>query len=290
MQLAQSAMRSAALNTGSVRPFVTGPPGQVRPPTSPYVTQPCARRWQCSKTTASQSVRHVDPRVSSVDVPAEEQAAPMVAMQGDVVTLRWTCRGEDGEVMDSSDAHDAPATFEVGISDVAANPLIEVSMWQLVFYQGQLANLDGNCAQCLGVICCMQPVWGWQEVGSDLLQHAFGTAWSPLDPHTFPEQAFDSAVRGMAVGDKTSIQVEGAEWNPELLFRVPWDHPEMERLKGRYKNMGGVKEGLVVELSNGGRAVVTATTGDDVILDANAMLAGQSVAMDLHLTHIVRPT
>ncbi|KAL6766316.1 FKB16G [Auxenochlorella protothecoides x Auxenochlorella symbiontica] len=227
MQLAQSAMRSAALNTGSVRPFVTGPPGQVRPPTSPYVTQPCARRWQCSKTTASQSVRHVDPRVSSVDVPAEEQAAPMVAMQGDVVTLRWTCRGEDGEVMDSSDAHDAPATFEVGISDVAANPLIE---------------------------------------------------------------AFDSAVRGMAVGDKTSIQVEGAEWNPELLFRVPWDHPEMERLKGRYKNMGGVKEGLVVELSNGGRAVVTATTGDDVILDANAMLAGQSVAMDLHLTHIVRPT
>lgn len=55
-------------------------------------------------------------------------------------------------------------------------------------------------------------------------------------------------------------------------------------------SMGGVKEGLVVELSNGGRAVVTATTGDDVILDANAMLAGQSVAMDLHLTHIVRPT
>ncbi len=38
------------------------------------------------------------------------------------------------------------------------------------------------------------------------------------------------------------------------------------------------------------KEVVTATTGDDVILDANAMLAGQSVAMDLHLTHIVRPT
>lgn len=109
--------------------------------------------------------------------------------------------------MDSSDAHDAPATFEVGISDVAANPLIEVSVWQLVFYQGQFGNLDGNCAQCLGVICCMQPLWGWQEVGSDLLQHAVGTAWSPLDPHTLPEQAFDSAVRGMAVGDKTSIQV-----------------------------------------------------------------------------------
>lgn len=30
-------------------------------------------------------------------------------------------------------------------------------------------------------------------------------------------------------------QVEGDEWNPELLFKVPWDHPEVERLKGRYK-------------------------------------------------------
>lgn len=38
------------------------------------------------------------PSRCTVDVPAEEQAAPMVAMQGDVVTLRWTCRGEDGEV------------------------------------------------------------------------------------------------------------------------------------------------------------------------------------------------
>lgn len=54
-------------------------------------------------------------------------------------------------------------------------------------------------------------------------------------------------------------------------------------------SMGGVQEGLVVELSNGGRAVVTAATSDAVVLDANAMLAGQSVAMDLHLTHIVRP-
>lgn len=31
------------------------------------------------------------------------------------------------------------------------------------------------------------------------------------------------------------VQAEGGEWKDELLFRVPRQHPEMERLAGRYK-------------------------------------------------------
>jgi hypothetical protein len=31
------------------------------------------------------------------------------------------------------------------------------------------------------------------------------------------------------------VQAAGGEWKDELLFRVPRQHPEMERLAGRYK-------------------------------------------------------
>lgn len=43
-------------------------------------------------------------------------------------------------------------------------------------------------------------------------------------------------------------------------MQVPRNHPEIERLEGRYKNLGGLKEGLVVELANGNMALVAATT------------------------------
>ena len=35
------------------------------------------------------------------------------------------------------------------------------------------------------------------------------------------------------------------------LAQVPRDHEEVIRLEGRYKNQGGLKEGMVVELANG---------------------------------------
>lgn len=31
------------------------------------------------------------------------------------------------------------------------------------------------------------------------------------------------------------LQAQGNDWNEELLFQVPHDHPEMQRLEGRYK-------------------------------------------------------
>ncbi len=70
-------------------------------------------------------------------------------------------------------------------------------------------------------------------------------------------QGFDEAIRGLAVGQTTLIEVmvclqparlpptshtlltlaqaSGGEWQPQLLFAVPLDHPEIQRLEGRYK-------------------------------------------------------
>ena len=31
------------------------------------------------------------------------------------------------------------------------------------------------------------------------------------------------------------LQVNGGEWDHKLLFSVPMDHPEVQRLEGRYK-------------------------------------------------------
>jgi hypothetical protein len=32
-----------------------------------------------------------------------------------------------------------------------------------------------------------------------------------------------------------ATQISGGEWKQELLFTVPREHPEVERLEGRYK-------------------------------------------------------
>lgn len=101
-------------------------------------------------------------------------------------------------------------------------------------------------------------------------------------------EAFDAAVRGMAVGDVTSIKADGGDWNPDLLFKVPVDHTEVQRLQGRYKNQGGLREGMVVELSNGGMAVVIQMGGNDVVLDANNMLAGKMLSFELELINIAK--
>ena len=91
-------------------------------------------------------------------------------------------------------------------------------------------------------------------------------------------------------------QASGGEWNKDLLFKVPYEHAEMQRLEGRYKkyaqpstfatylksalatctvpvffisalqseilcSVGGLKEGLVVELANGSKAMVLDVKG-----------------------------
>lgn len=102
-------------------------------------------------------------------------------------------------------------------------------------------------------------------------------------------EAFDEAVRGLTVGDMTRIKAEGGEWKEELMFQVPREHPEVQRLEGRYKNHGGVKAGLLVELSNGGMALVVKSDEEAVMLDANNMLAGKELWFELTLADLDRP-
>lgn len=71
--------------------------------------------------------------------------------------------------------------------------------------------------------------------------------------------------------------------NPVLYCR---DHPEIQRLEGRYKSQGGVKVGAIVELSNGGQAVVVEAGEAEVVLDANNMLAGKKLLFELEVIGI----
>lgn len=103
-------------------------------------------------------------------------------------------------------------------------------------------------------------------------------------------QAFDGVVRGLALGERSTLRAEGDPWTPDLCWRVPGDHPEVERLAGRSKNVGGLAPGLVVELANGARAVVVAVdagTGD-VTIDANDMLAGRARIFELELVGLTK--
>ncbi|EIE23607.1 FKBP-like protein [Coccomyxa subellipsoidea C-169] len=99
-------------------------------------------------------------------------------------------------------------------------------------------------------------------------------------------QAFDEAIRGLPLGSTTVLEARGGDWNRELFFEVPRDHAEIQRLEGRYKNQGGLQDGLIVELSNGGSAMVVAVTDDVVKIDANNMLAGKRRIFEVTLLNI----
>lgn len=101
-------------------------------------------------------------------------------------------------------------------------------------------------------------------------------------------RAFDGAVRGLGVGEEVEMEIHGGDWKPELLFTVPRDHPEVERLEGRYKNVGGLAEGLVIELANGSAAVVLEVGDDAVKIDANNIGAGKTLVFRLEVMGIQR--
>jgi len=150
-----------------------------------------------------------------------------VATIGDTVTIHFTCRTEDGQVLESSrDDGGEPLTFEVGAGEIMGNKLF---------------------------------------------------------------QGFDEAVRGLAEGQTTVIEASGGKWQRELLFDVPRSHPEVERLEGRYKNHGGLREGLVVELANGQLAVVVEAGPEGIKIDANNMMAGKTLSFELEVVRVDKP-
>eukprot|EP00892_Ulva_mutabilis_P009696 jgi/Ulvmu1/7099/UM034_0003.1 len=102
-------------------------------------------------------------------------------------------------------------------------------------------------------------------------------------------QALETAVRSHGVGDVVELQLQGGDYKPELIFKVPTDHPEIERLQGRYRSQGGLEVDKVVELQNGQWAKVVAITEAEVTIDANNMLAGLQRRITVEILDIDRP-
>jgi len=129
----------------------------------------------------------------------------------------------------------------------------------------------------------------------ELMQSFRPHAQEPDEPLTFEVgaadavgnplfQAFDKAVRGLRVGETSTVQAQGGlslfyprtlirsrltwkthtrmscgmagEYDNSLLFAVPRDHQEVARLQAELASAGGLREGMVVQLVNGQAAVV----------------------------------
>jgi len=99
-------------------------------------------------------------------------------------------------------------------------------------------------------------------------------------------KAFDKAVRSMRVGESVGIEASGGEYDANLLFRVPTEHPEIARLKEVWAEKGGLQEGGTVTLMNGNPAVVRSMDDEMVTLDANHPFAGSDILFDLTLREI----
>ena len=102
-------------------------------------------------------------------------------------------------------------------------------------------------------------------------------------------QAIDGGVRGLGIGETRRVEITPLqeEWSQDLLFKVPKEHPEIQRLEGKFRSAGGLQEGMIVELQNGNQAQVLKVSADEVVLDANDAMAGRRIAFDIELVSIM---
>lgn len=100
-----------------------------------------------------------------------------------------------------------------------------------------------------------------------------------------PHTGTHSSLTWLHPGETRRVEIESLQedWNQDLLFTVPVDHPEVQRLQGKFKSAGGLQEGMVVELANGAQAHVLKISSENVVLDANSATAGRRVAFELEL-------
>jgi len=99
-------------------------------------------------------------------------------------------------------------------------------------------------------------------------------------------QGIDDQVIGLRIGEAKFLNMTGPSWDPELLFKVPANHPEIERLQRRYSAEGGLREGEYVELVNGATALVMKMTDEEVMLDCNSAFAGNSCSIEFEVMKI----
>lgn len=85
---------------------------------------------------------------------------------------------------------------------------------------------------------------------------------------------------------KLCLESKQNDWNEELVFRVPREHAEIQRLEGKFRSSGGLSEGMIVELANGQQAQVVKLAPEIVILDANDAMAGRKLDFEIELVKL----
>mmetsp|Transcript_5215 Transcript_5215/g.18231 ORF Transcript_5215/g.18231 Transcript_5215/m.18231 type:complete len:232 (+) Transcript_5215:83-778(+) len=195
---------------------------------------------------------------------------------------RATCRAGDagGEiVVEGNLAQDVrngqqgfPTTVEVAAVDAAAS-------------EGERAAAKGDLV-VFHYSCSSDGEELESSRGSDPLTFELGTSESMGNPLF---KALDLAAEGMHVGETKLVQASGGEYDRELLFKVPQEHPEVQRLEAALADKGGLQEGSVVELVNGAAAVVRQLTPEHVLLDTNHPLAGATLDVEVTLVDVIDP-
>lgn len=100
-------------------------------------------------------------------------------------------------------------------------------------------------------------------------------------------KALDRAAVGLRVGDTAEFAAEGGEYDRDLLFNVPKEHPEVQRLAGELAEKGDtLREGAVVVLANDQPAVIRGIGEDSVQIDANHPLAGAQLQFEVEVLRI----
>jgi len=99
-------------------------------------------------------------------------------------------------------------------------------------------------------------------------------------------KGFDEGVKGMAVGDKKTIQIPFDEaYGPKSHEMI------IEMSKDKFPKDMEIEIGMVLAMSDGqGQQLpvkVTEINNDSVVLDANHQLAGQDLIFDLELVEII---
>lgn len=90
---------------------------------------------------------------------------------------------------------------------------------------------------------------------------------------------FDSAVRGMKIGEKKTVRMPPAEAYGEI-------EEDLIATLPRSAEVEGLEVGVRVQLDNGQEAVVTKLDAESVTIDANHELAGQALTFALELLSI----
>ena len=123
------------------------------------------------------------------------------------MAVHWRCLNEEGQELESSRTTDDPATFQVGAGDIVGNKLFEVRGCACLETGRPVRLRVGTGAgtePCglVGVCGC------YCQSSPPVLQ---SRAHPPLSAHPPARpQAFDAAVRGLAVGESATITVRRA--------------------------------------------------------------------------------